>query len=498
MKNISLVTVLPSFVVLACSGTAPPEHNDELLEMKAETEGCWKDIVLNNGTETINGINRLTLNANHDLVLTTRYELGPRCRIWLDTGDEFVFRDGFIQWGQSIGMLRPDRSIIDFVFRQGRDSARFRFERDDAACMMLSTLEASTGDTYEYTVPENTGDGWTTLSLAQVGMDPASIVELVNQIVQGAHGDIHNILLIKDNSLVLEAHFSATGQLFGPLITQHFRQRPHHLGSTTKGILSALIGIAIDRGMIERVDEPIFTYLPNYRSLESEQNSHIMIDHLLTMRAGLRWDQHTHPLHDARNDSGEMWRSDDAPGFVLVKPVVSTPGNVYNYSNGISVVLGEILKNAAGRDVDEFAREFLFEPLSITDYEWERIPEGTVATDGGLALRPRDLARIGQLYLNNGSWDNQPIISKRWIEESTAQRLSYGRPWGYGYQWMQRTVSVKDRQIDSFFVPGSGGEFLAVFPEIKMVIVFNAGNYESDPKSVYYNLIDRYLMPAVL
>ncbi|MCI0514395.1 hypothetical protein L0128_14355 [candidate division KSB1 bacterium] len=127
------------------------------------------------------------------------------------------------------------------------------------------------------------------------------------------------------------------------------------------------------------------------------------------------------------------------------------------------------------------------------------VPDGSIETDGGLALRVRDLAKIGQLFLNQGKWNDQQIFAPGWVEAATTERLKFGKflKWGYRYSWMQFDSQVRDKVIHSYFVPGDGEQLLAVFPELNLVIVFTAGNYGTDPKGKYYSLLGQYVLPAM-
>jgi len=322
----------------------------------------------------------------------------------------------------------------------------------------------------------------------------------MNRIAQGKYNDIHSILIIKDGKLVLEEYFATNGKRFGAFIKEVFRKKPHHLASTTKAVLSALCGIAIDKGYIKSVNEPIYQYLPDCSHLFSARKKRIQIKHLLTMTAGWEWEQFKYSWSDPRNNAAQMWNCQDVIQYVLDRPLAAEPGEKFKYSNGVPVVMGTVLKNACGMEVDKFAAQNLFQPLGISDYLWTRYFDGSLETDGGLALRPRDLAKIGQLFLNRGNWQGKRIISGQWINGSTKQRMKFDGFWGwsYGYYWMQVDLNDKGRKIHSYFVPGDGGQLLSVFPDLDMVIVFTAGNYGMDVKSVCFSMSYRYILPAVL
>jgi CubicO group peptidase (beta-lactamase class C family) len=196
----------------------------------------------------------------------------------------------------------------------------------------------------------------------------------------------------------------------------------------------------------------------------------------------------------------KMWGTEDVIGYVLQKPLEAEPGKKFNYTNGVPTVTGAIIKNAVGMDVRVFAEKYLFHPLGIYEYIWTSYPDCSIETDGGLALRSRDLAKIGQLFLNNGLWNGERIVSEQWVHESTMERLRFGRSdqWGYGYHWMQAEVRFGNRKIQTYFVPGDGNQILAVFPEFEMVVVFTGGNYGKDPKSVYLSIFESIILPAVM
>ena len=141
--------------------------------------------------------------------------------------------------------------------------------------------------------------------------------------------------------------------------------------------------------------------------------------------------------------------------------------------------------------------EYLFKPLGITEYIWTSYPDGSLETDGGLALCSRDLAKFGQLYLNKGIWNGKQIVSNKWINETNKGRYRFSRKRSYGYYWNEMLFDFKEKKETAIFVPGDGGQFLAVFPSLEMVIVFTAGNYGTDPTPAYWKLINKFVLPAI-
>jgi CubicO group peptidase (beta-lactamase class C family) len=278
------------------------------------------------------------------------------------------------------------------------------------------------------------------------------------------------------------------------VVDETFRDMNHHLASVTKAVTSILVGIAIDKGLIEDVGAPISSLLPEREYLNTDGRNRIQLSHMLTMTAGLQWDQFRHPFSDPRNDGGELYRCNDVVEYVLSKPMVSAPGEKFNYSNGIATVVGAILAHMSGEDVNRFAENTLFAPMGISTYLWTRYPDGSFETDGGLALRPRDITKIGQLLLDNGIWAGRQLVSDSWIRESTKPRVKLTLARGFGYYWNEMKLDVNGAVTPAYFTPGDGGQFLAVIPALNMVFAAMAGNYGADPTSTYWKMIKKHIL----
>jgi len=457
--------------------------------------GCWRGGEITGMDRPDEQYRLFSLDSAGNIILSLIFESGPRSQVWeFDT--EVTYQSPEISWLAHAGTLNAAKDTMILLKVWKGDSSKWVFTRHREKDGFMRRLSYAVGDVYEYRVPENLDDGWECMDLSNAGLDKEKISRFMERITQGKHGDIHGLLIIKNNNLILEEYFTTSGKRFGTFITETFREKPHHLASTTKGVLSALMGIAIDQGKIKSVAEPIYPFLPEYSRLFTEIKKRIQIKHMLTMMAGFEWEQFKYPWNDSRNNGASMWKCDDVIGYVLERPMAAEPGKAYKYSNGVPVVLGDVLKNACGMEADKFAEKVLFGPLGIKEYLWTRYPDGSIETDGGLALRIRDLAKIGQLYLNLGKWNGRQIISETWIKESTKRRVTLrgSMGWGYGYQWMQADLKYKGRTIHSYFVPGDGGQILCVFPDLDMVIAFTAGTYGPNVKMTCYNMIHRIFL----
>jgi len=464
-----------------------------------EILGCWKGGPTGKFSDRNEELRLISLKPDGTLAITLTFEPGPRSRVW-DYDISINYKDSAISWLAHTGHLNESKDTMRVIKEWKGEKSTWIFSRYKKADEFMQHLKASIGGEYAYQIPESLNDGWESANVSEVGIDKDKIIQFINRIVTGKHQDIHSVIIAKDGRLVLEEYFATNGKRFGSFIKQLFRAKPHHLASTTKAILSALCGIAIDRGFIQNVEEPIYKYLPDYANLFTENKKGIKIKHMLTMTAGWEWEQFKYQWSDPRNNAAEMWNRNDVIKYVLERPLAAKPGERFKYSNGVPVVMGAVLENGCGIKVDRFAEQYLFQPLGISNYLWTSYYDGSLETDGGLALRSRDLAKIGQLFLNSGNWQGKQIISEKWIQESTKQRIKLGGfwGWGYGYYWMQVDLNYKGTTIHSYFVPGEGGQLLSVFPDLNMVIVFTAGNYGTDVKSVCFSMIYRYILPAIL
>jgi CubicO group peptidase (beta-lactamase class C family) len=357
--------------------------------------------------------------------------------------------------------------------------------------------------TTQYAAPEKTRDGWETASLNDENLDANLIKELFERISDHTYKNIHSVLLVKNGKLVVEEYFPGKNCL-GQYWT-YTRDTLHDLQSVTKSVNSILVGMAIDQHLITGVDEKISVFSPEYADLfTNREKDTICLKHLLSMTAGLAWDESTYPYTDARNDAAGMSGSRDYFRYVLEKPVIATPGTKLTYSSGISWILGEIVRKSSGLPADKFAERYLFGPLGISDYYWEKFPNGSVNTGGGLMLRPRDMAKIGQLYLNGGRWQGKQIVSEEWVKESTKQQ-SGAAPlptWvpetaGYGYQWWLGSFHVCDQVIGWYGAAGRGGQLVVVFPDLQMVAVFTGWN-DNALLAQPIDMLQRYILPAAI
>jgi len=352
------------------------------------------------------------------------------------------------------------------------------------------------GVDYKYAVPSKTDDGWEVASLSEVEMDETAITRFINDLVNDIEHKIHSILIVKDSKLVFEEYFPGYAFYLGSL-TDFNLETAHNIASVTKSLTSALIGLTIDHGYIPDVDQKIVSFFSEYHEQDIGEKDEITLEHLLTMTSGLEWDESTYPYTDSRNYANQLSHKSDPIRFILSRPILTEPGTQFLYSSGSSNILGEIIRRATGLRADDFAREYLFSPLGISDFSWNELSNDVLYTSGDLKLRPRDMAKLGEVYLQNGRWNGQQIISEQWVEKSTVAHICATSDLGidYGYNWWLYTYEVNLEQIESFSASGWGGQNIIVFPSLDMVVITTAGYYD-EPQLEFH--IDVLLMQKIL
>ena len=377
-----------------------------------------------------------------------------------------------------------------------------------AFLLLLANCGYSSPDKDGISIPELADDGWEVASLSSVGMNAVRFLQLLDRLERIGEHRIHGILVVKDRKLVFEHYFPGRkfnlGQYTGE--TGYNRNDLHVLCSATKSVTSALLGIAMDKGYIDSVERKIFDFFPDYTDLlaQAPAKGKMTIKHLLTMTSGLTYDDESLPYTNSNNDMNRFFSNSDPIRFLLEKPLFAEPGAVFDYDNCNTNILGQIIRRAVNQRVDAFAKEHLFDPLGVSELEWQIVRGDVVLCSGDLHLKPRDMAKFGLLFLNRGEWKGQRIVSSAWCDVSTAPFLNpnnYNHEFlwanGYGYQWWRKTYEVKSRSHPSFFAYGWGGQSIIVIPDLNMVIVTTAGNwYEAETISPF-SIVSDYIIPAV-
>ena len=360
---------------------------------------------------------------------------------------------------------------------------------------------------YTYHPPEQTGDGWETASLQEVGLDEGSLIQLMSDLHDLPGHQLHSILVVRHGKLVFEEYFP--GAMFS--LAQYTggtgfdRDDTHNLASVTKSFTTTLVGMAIDRGDIPSVDSKVFDFFPEHAHLvvQDPRRGDMTIEHLLLMESGIQWnDLETYSYDDPRNDLIQRWRSDDPIGYALSRDLEAAPGATFEYCNANTNILGEIVRRASGTSLDQFSRDHLFDPLGVEELEWQYMPDNVVFASGDLRLRPRDMARFGSLLLQMGMWEGGRVVSEEWVEAATTRHVvpDGDHAWGdgYGYGWWHWDLSSGGRFHQTYQASGWGGQWIVVLPESDMVVVSTGGHYFQAEPMPMTRILTEYVLPGVL
>jgi len=344
------------------------------------------------------------------------------------------------------------------------------------------------------------------------GMDTAALEAFHAEFARGDHGFVDAMLVLRRGTLVFERSYRHDyAARFDPRrdgppgLYNYFdaRWHPywegselHTMQSVSKSVTSLLVGIAIGRGEISGVAAPVLGYLKGFRPNGDPRQAGLRLEHVLSMTTGIRWDEDSVPYTDPANSCANMEASRDWVQFVLDQPMAEEPGRSFKYNSGATQLLAGVLRQATGRQADDYAREHLFGPIGIARFEWKRA-NGVTDTEGGLYLAPRDLARLGVLLLQDGVWEGRRVLPEGWVRESTIQRVRAndsddpGQAYGYGYKWW--LIPATPSRPRAVVALGYGGQRLIVVPERDLVAVFTGWNIWERPALSAQLALDRLL-----
>jgi hypothetical protein len=362
------------------------------------------------------------------------------------------------------------------------------------AALLLCAQPAATQDT-----------SWPRSTPVAQGLVAAPLEQLATRIRDGGFGHVDRLVVVRNGQLVLDERFTRdyraissgkTGPLgcgvdacadstqLHPYNYLHPNWHPwwqgrdvHTLQSVTKSVTATLIGVALARREIPSVDVSLLSFFDAYDLTNVDPRLRkATLGDLLTMRSGIEWHETDRPL-DETNTTLQLERSRDWIRFTLSQPMDADPRTKWAYNSGGSQLMSEVIRSATGQHVDRYAEQHLFGPLGIRDYHWKKTPTGHPDTEGGLYLEARDLAKVGQLYLDDGVWNGQRILPAGWAKEATTRHVDRINPSnpnapGYGYQWWR----YDRRGTEVWAGNGFGGQFLVVIPSLRIVGVVQSWN----------------------
>jgi len=319
---------------------------------------------------------------------------------------------------------------------------------------------------------------WPAPSPADSGLSADRLAALEKSIRAGDFKSITSVAVARRGRLVWERYFQGADAA-----------TLHNTRSATKTVTGMLVGIAIERGILKNAQTPVLPFFHDREPLANPdpRKEKITIEDFLTMSSLLECDDQN---DYSRGHEERMYLVEDWVKFTLDLPIRGFPawaskpadspyGRSFSYCTAGVVTLGALLERAAKRPVQDFARETLFAPLGIEKTGWQTTPLGTAMTGGGLGLATRDLATLGQLYLDGGAAGGKQVVPNAWVAESVRPHARVDEETEYGYLWWLRTLETSPggKRHEAWLMQGSGGNKVAVFPKLGMVVVVTTTNY---------------------
>ncbi|MFG2346934.1 serine hydrolase domain-containing protein [Streptomyces phaeochromogenes] len=325
-----------------------------------------------------------------------------------------------------------------------------------------------------YTDPRDDGEDWSSTAPEAQGMDSGKLRTGLTKL--GDNASLLSALVIRHDRLVAERYYGGSGA-----------QRSNNVHSVSKSVLQALVHIAVEKGDIGSLDDPVADYLPEYLGKASPTKKKITVRHLLTMRSGLDWTEDS--------TESQVERTSNWVRSILGRELVSAPGTTYNYSSGNTHVVSAVLQKATGMSTCQFAHQNLFGPMGITAEHWGRDPQGVFSGGYNVYLTPREMAKFGLLYLHDGKWGGRQLVPRGAVRAAQARTTEVDDVFAYSEGWWTQTISERP----TYFAWGFGGQFIHVIPSADIVLVTsentsdNSNNKEINPGE----FIRDYLLPAI-
>jgi CubicO group peptidase (beta-lactamase class C family) len=341
---------------------------------------------------------------------------------------------------------------------------------------------------------------------AEAGFAPDLDARLDQFVLTGRASNVHGVIIARHGRLVLEKYYEGDDQVRDERGRPHTErvafspERSHELRSITKSIVSLLYGIALRDGKVPSPDQPLLAQFPQYTDLpDLEQRGRWTIRQALTMTLGIDWNEDL-SYDDPRNGQTAMEATVDRYRYVLERPIVAVAGERWNYCGGATALIGKILENGTQQAAHDYARAVLFDPLGLGPTEWRVSRDRERNFPSGLAMRPRDLARIGQMLLDGGKAGTQQVVPEDWLEASFKPAVTLRERREYGYHWYLGAFKAPDGPFNERWIAamGNGGQRLYVFPRLELLVVVTAGNYNSrDQGTAPMRVLTEVILPSL-
>lgn len=335
-----------------------------------------------------------------------------------------------------------------------------------------STIKINPAD--NETVVENQTFVWKESSPAKQGVDD-QVLQSIEDEIKVNYAKLLSVVIVKNDHIIFERYYQ-----------DRDKDTYTNVFSVNKSILSALTGIAFEMDFLSDLDQSILGLLPKYTDdLSGSQKQEITIRNLLTMTGG---------LDSVDKDIGSWFYSKDWLASALDQHMTHKPGETFVYNTGLSHILSGVLTEATGMTTKDFADQYLFGPLNITNYKWDKAPEGTYVGGTNLYMTPRDMAKFGYLFLNNGLWEEEQVVPQDWVKAASQAQFNESN---YGYLFSMKNIKDTDgRELFTYEASGHGGQHIRIIPELDSVIVITSDHLSQIPSNTR-QLIEMHIIPAL-
>lgn len=340
-------------------------------------------------------------------------------------------------------------------------------------------------------VPANMNDGLSVSSLKAAGFDERYLKLMADSINANKITNTHSVLISRSGKLVYEQYFNGFDE--GTV---------HDMRSASKSISSALVGIAIDKGLLKDTAQKLISFLPQRFKHVADNDTRkqaISIGSLLTMSSGLDAIDFGIDRKSVASED-EYQNSPDWLKTVVEAPMINYPGTHANYSSANPYLLGVIMDTVVKQPFATFIDHQLFEPLGINNYIVFNDPLNRPYFGGGMHLRPRDMLKFGLLYADGGKWKNRQIIGKNWVDASFKKYLvleNHPEKNEYGFLWWHYHYLVNGKPINTIEARGAGGQYIFIVPQYRLVVVITSANFRNRRVWQPEKIMENYILPAV-
>jgi CubicO group peptidase (beta-lactamase class C family) len=363
-----------------------------------------------------------------------------------------------------------------------------RRDRNRAAGFFPRTPEAPG----TYRKPQPGPDGWDTASPGEVDLDPGRLGALVQRILDtdpsaSPVASVQSVLVARHGKLVIAEYFYGFSE-----------DRLHDLRSASKTFSTTMVGAALAHGTKIDLRSPAVSYFDYPEVTGDPKKREIAVEHLLSMSSGLACDDGADDSPGNENTMQGQSKQPDWYRYTLDLPLLHEPGTYAAYCSATVNLLGGVLRRATGSWLPDLFAEQIAAPLGIDHYAINLAPDGDAYLGGGLRLRPRDFLKLGQLFLDRGSWKGRRVVAEKWVSQATSPRSKLNNGNVDGYNWWIQDLRVGDRTVHTYSAGGNGGQFVVVAPELDLVAAFTGGTYGSFllAKRFEEELLTRYVFPA--